>query len=157
LALAHTRQSLFPLVRHVRKIPEVPALVFGYDLGLLLLAAKRMGLIRSRLIYREGSSPRANIKRWLYWTYRVFIRYADLLIAQSRSTSQELQCLGVPSSKIRVIPNPCFQMSAKSTVETAGEPLLLAVGRLSPEKGFDRLIRSFRSLLRSKPRAKLVI
>lgn len=38
-----------------------------------------------------------------------------------------------------------------------GQPVILGVGRLSPEKGFDRLIGAFRILLSDFPKALLVI
>ncbi|WP_148312694.1 glycosyltransferase [Marinobacter similis] len=38
-----------------------------------------------------------------------------------------------------------------------GHPVILGVGRLSPEKGFDRLIGAFRILLSHYPEAQLVI
>jgi len=146
--------------RHLRSSPSVPVLVFGFNLGVALLLAKRMGWHKSPVVYREGSSPKWNIKRSQQWGYRWAIRQADKVIAQSRSVQEELVHFGLPGEKIVVIPNPCqtaITLARPPACEPKEAPLILGVGRLAPEKRFDRLIRAFAGFRRQVPDAHLAI
>ena len=58
------------------------------------------------------------------------------------------------NANIRVIPNPV--LPAPASVQEPG-PLILAAGRLSPEKGFDILIRAFSLLAGKHPQWSLRI
>jgi len=136
-------------------------LIFGFEYGFGLAAMKRAGWIKSRLIYREGNSPFANVKPYLRFGYRALIAHADVVIAQNPSIRLELERLGVASSKIRVIPNPIHELSPglEARIQTSASEgmMILAMGRLEPQKAFDRLIRAFANFQRAKPEARLVI
>lgn len=125
------------------------------------MAAKRLRLFPAPVIYREASSPSANIKPVLRWGYRFLVGKATRVIAQNGEAQAELRSLGVPLNSITVIPNPCPALTPPSPRDD--QPLqrdatvLLSVGRLAPEKGIDRLIRAFRAYLRINPKARLVI
>jgi glycosyltransferase involved in cell wall biosynthesis len=157
---AKARNCFWSVSRHLRASPHIPVLIFGFHLAAGLLAARLIGLHRAPVIYREGSSPRANIKPSRHWAYRWLIARADKIIAQNRSAQRELESLGVPAEKITVIPNP-RESSASPPLsnrrETKESPLFLGVGRLSPEKGFDRLIRAFQRFQSAFPAARLVL
>jgi glycosyltransferase involved in cell wall biosynthesis len=154
-------KSFWAVSRYLRTAREVPVLVFGFHLAVGLLAARQLGWHRAPLVYREGSSPRANIKPSRHWAYRWIISSADKVIAQNRSAQRELESLGVPSRKIVLVPNPCslngLQRPEPEQRRLVNNPLILAVGRLAPEKGFDRLIGAFARLHRRNPAAQLVI
>ncbi len=153
-------KAILPLCRHLQRAPEVPILVFGFNLGVGLLLARRIGLHRSPVIYREGSAPKWNIKSSQQWGYPWAISKADQVISQSKATRQELVELGVPGEIIHVIPNPQWRPGPpdnNSQRESKEAPLLLAVGRLAPEKGLRRLIRGFKRLHERIPAAQLTI
>src|SRR5437016_4123055 len=74
-------KGYWPITRYVRTFPEVPLLVFNCDLAMGLLFFKRLGLMKSPVIYREGNSPRADVKACLRWIYPVLLKHADQIVA----------------------------------------------------------------------------
>ncbi len=90
---------------------------------------------------------------------------ADSIVAVSESVRKDLvENFKIHKTLIRVISNPIdLNKIALLSEEKVNEevfcrtfPIILAVGRLSKEKGHDTLLRAF-SLLRLKTQAKLVI
>jgi glycosyltransferase involved in cell wall biosynthesis len=75
---------------------------------------------------------------------RVFYRLADALVVQSSAARKWAQTV-MPMARIHVIPNPVGGEFLSTAVvrPSARESFVLGVGRLSPEKGFDVLIRAF--------------
>lgn len=99
-----------------------------------------------------ATSTRAGL--WT-WAYRRFYRRFDLVVCQSRYMRDDLiERFGLPCEKSIVINNPVdtARISEMAAQVPAGEQTalpdgsdflsLLAVGRLSPEKGFDLLIEA---------------
>jgi glycosyltransferase involved in cell wall biosynthesis len=90
-------------------------------------------------------------------------RRADRVICQSRAMAEDLACeTGVPNEQIVVLPNPVdlegilAARDAPSAWSGPG-PHLLAVGRLSREKGFDLLIEALAALRKRFPVADLIL
>ena len=119
------------------------------------LVARLIG--RPLVIYSHGEElttwRQAMKMRVMVWTYR----HADLVIANSEFTRDELVKLGVAPGKIallypgvdvdRFCPGlPCDDLKASLGL-AAGEKLIVSVGRLSRRKGFDQVIRSLPLLL----------
>lgn len=71
------------------------------------------------------------LRRMTYWQ-------ADAVVAQTRDAAHWVS--GVCGVNAIAIPNP---LRALPDVEYAREPMILAVGRLTRQKGFDVLIRAF--------------
>jgi glycosyltransferase involved in cell wall biosynthesis len=161
LGSSRALKSFFKTSRCLRQWPEVPVLTFGFHLGAGLIAMRKIGLHRSPVIYREGSSPLSNIKPSRHWIYRRLLATAARVIAQNQTAFKELHTLGVPAAKISIIPNPGPIVQSQALHPDArvdrNQPLILGVGRLSPEKGFDRLIRAFKLFCRDHPQARLTI
>jgi glycosyltransferase involved in cell wall biosynthesis len=150
------------LVRHLMASPEVPVLIFGFELGAGLGAAKTARWLRSPLIYREGSLPRSAVPARRRWAYGMFIAKADGLVAQTRYALKELQELGVAPRYRKVIWNPSELSGTDSATSRASvAPLfplrLVTVGRLSHEKGLMRLLEGFASYRKLHPGATLVL
>lgn len=122
---------------------------------------------RMRVILRETNSHRARgdirgLRRALIgWAYR----RADAVVALSSGVREELLSdYRLDADKVLTIGNPvdiealasASAAARKNTAPTAanGEPVVIAVGRLTRQKGFDILIKAF---ARIKRPARLVI
>ncbi|MDA4117674.1 MAG: glycosyltransferase family 4 protein [Thaumarchaeota archaeon] len=74
---------------------------------------------------------------------------------------------GIPPGKVEVIPNGIDaskfdgafdRESARSDIGVGpAEPLITCVGRMTPQKGFDNLLRAFPRILSSAPNSKLLL
>ena len=97
-----------------------------------------------------GGPPRSRAVRWLM---RRLYRRAHAVIAVSQGVADDLVCtLPLPAERVRVIPNPVItarlERLAREPLDHAwfapGEPpVVLGVGRLTTQKGFDALIEAF--------------
>jgi len=90
------------------------------------------------------------------------LRQAAAVITVSADLHDKVMALGVPPDRIWTIPNgvdvSVFELGDKSQARSKLElddssPLLLAVGRLEPVKGYDRLLRALVHL----PHARLIL
>lgn len=151
------RRALPALLRLIRR--ERPAVVFasqGYlNIGLLVLRACFPR--NTRVAIRESSTPSLSLPnrsspRLMAWAYRRFYPAADLVLCQHRGTEQEMTAdFNVAPERVASLPNPV----AVEALRRAASPVLrhegpgqrfVAAGRLSPEKGFDRLVALFAGL-----------
>ena len=109
-------------------------------------------------------------KRFKYWRLgravrREFAR-ADSVVCVSRGVADDLRDhFGVPPPLLHPIYNPAFSEAFVEGMDAAVEhpwlqektlPVIVAVGRLHPVKGFDDLLRAF-ALLRARRPARLII
>jgi len=149
------RHALVWLLRRLNRSPRVPTLLFGFELGTSLGALRRLGLMRAPLVYREGSCPLRNIPTASHWKYAAFVGAVDGMIAQSEQALANLRRLGAWPPVRQVIWNPAAQPAGKVVAGSSGDSAaalrLVATGRLSPEKGYIRLIDAV-ARLRSRGR-----
>ena len=145
------RQGLPKLIGRLRSLrPQAVVSVMGY-MNLALLSARSLLPGGTKLIVREANtlaSTLASMPRFVpgQWLYRSLYGRADLVIAPSRRIASEIGS-AVPrvQSRIAVCPNPvdvdALRAAATKPVRAAGGGLrLVAAGRLSEQKGFDRLL-----------------
>jgi teichuronic acid biosynthesis glycosyltransferase TuaC len=121
------------------------AVEIGRALGVPVVVSARGSDIN---LFREIPSVRPHLVRAL--------QRASGLIAVSEALGKAMRELGAPAGKVRVIPNGVdarkfHPMPREAARERTGSPsvgrLVLAVGHLVQNKGFDRLMGAFRGLL----------
>ena len=160
LGLKKSRYAIPKLRQYEREYGLAPTIAFGFSTGLLCSMAKKLRLLKSPIIYREGSSPNKNLPAFYSMLYGVVMRNADRVIVQSNSMRLIVGKKGCRSDKIDCILNPIEpveNLCSHRTI-TSGMPVhLLSAGRLSPEKGFLGLIKAFCGVLRERPNSTLEI
>lgn len=150
-------RSLLPYVRRIRRAfdfdvidahyvyPDGYAAVrIGRALGKPVVVSARGSDIN---LFREIPSARSHLASTLGG--------ASALIAVSEALAQAMRELGAPPGNIHVIPNGVDarkfrsvpQEEARARTGTGPGRLVLSVGHLTQNKGFDRLLGAFRALL----------
>ena len=113
-----------------------------------ILAAAMTGYLDRLTVSVRSNPARFPLSRRL--ALPVFYQFPDRIVAVSHGVGRKLIQFGVPSAKITTILNP-----SRSPRETSGNyislpsPFILAVGRIVPQKGFDRLLRAFSGVCHS--------
>ena len=93
----------------------------------------------------ERTDPRENPQPWtLNVLRRLLYPRADVVVVQTRSVAAWAGAF-VPSTRVRVVPNPVRKLSAGSPRPDAlgQRNTAVAVGRLGREKGFDLLLDAY--------------
>jgi glycosyltransferase involved in cell wall biosynthesis len=159
LGASRTRDSLPGLARLLGR--RQPDILFAsmIDANIVAWAASRFADRRKlQLILRETNShvARGDLgllrRRLIGHAYR----RADRVVALSTGVADELRSLyRLDASRVVTIPNPVTVSDIANRVSAAkaqaspvadGAPVVLAIGRLTHQKGFDRLIDAFAQL-----------
>jgi glycosyltransferase involved in cell wall biosynthesis len=117
---------------------------------------RQNGTVSSALA--DGRAP-----RYTRLLYRLLYRRADRVICQSRAMAVDMAGeLELGAQQIAVLPNPIDFAGIRAARNgpdqwTGAGPHLLAVGRLSREKGFDLLLQAFVCVQHQFPHADLLI
>jgi glycosyltransferase involved in cell wall biosynthesis len=153
--------SLLRLVRRLR--PQV-VLSGMFHLNFLVLLLRPLFPAGTHVIIRQNGSLSASLAFYTRLLYRLLYRRADRVICQSAAMAAELaSTLKVAKARLAVLPNPVEVDAIRARVEglrsqwTGPGPHLLAVGRLSREKGFDSLLQALVAVRIQFPSADLVI
>jgi glycosyltransferase involved in cell wall biosynthesis len=98
---------------------------------------------------------------------RFHLRFMDRVACVSRMQADKVRQAGVPAERIRVIRNAARLQAFADPDPVAGQrlrsvaggdgPLVVAAGRLSREKGFHILVEAAARLVRSVPRARVIL
>ncbi len=135
--------------------------------------ARKLARAKTRLVLTEHISilpsaahARTIRARAMPLLIRQNYHQADAVVAVSQGVAQELvHNLGLPKSKVHVIYNPVINEELYRKAQEPPEhpwlapgqpPVILAVGRLVPEKNFSLLLQAF-ALLRNRRNARLII
>lgn len=158
------------LVRHLRRVnPDVLVSALTHA-NIVALAARKIAHTPTKVIVAEHANMRYVVgamgqSRAAAYTLAVRAAYrgADAIVAVSEGTALALaQETKLPLHDITVVPNIVHVDKIREASESPlpfhihDVPLVVAVGRLTPVKGFDVLIRAF-SEVRDKMQAQLVI
>jgi glycogen(starch) synthase len=88
---------------------------------------------------------------------RCIVRSADRITGVSAAVASHAGSLGASSSQVQVIPNGVDTSLFFPAEQVPEIPIVLAVGRLVPNKGMDTLVKSVPGVLRSVPNVRFVI
>ena len=173
LAASRTLASLPGLVSYLRRVrPKVllssldyanivaswACSLSGTHPGLVLNEQNTMSKVAPNAIRRRG--------RLIPGLARRAYGRADAITTVSRGVAEDLvENIGIPADKIHVIHNPVVtpELIARSRepvddewLVPGADPVLLAVGRLSPQKDYPTLLEAFAELRKRRP-VKLLI
>ena len=101
------------------------------------------------------------IRKFLLFT----LKKADKVITVSKALKETMVSLGVPGNKVFVIPNgvdadkfyPFDKAEAKAQLKLSNKRVILSVGNLTHNKGFDLVIRAFHLLKNDSNRDPLYL
>lgn len=149
------RKSIASLVSHIRHLhPTHIYSTLGY-VNLALLSCKPLLPKGSQLWVREANLPSVSLPNnpysWLMWQgYRWLYRHsARVLVTSERMKREFVEIFKVPEMTLCTMYNPVDEIGirtkAKADINRASGAGLrfVAAGRLTYQKGFDRLLRWF--------------
>lgn len=184
--LGKVRDAGFPAVQLSVDTPQVPAalnelthLLKSTRAGVLVchtfkpnvlgrMAARRVGI--PCVVVSRGWTWE-NLKVRVYETLdRVNLRFVDHVVAVSNGQGERVRKAGVPSTRMSVIrnaarlgafakPDPEYlgRLRGMFSTDASVSHIILAAGRLSPEKGFSVLVESAAGVLKQHPTAAFVL
>ena len=153
LGRIHASISRILKLRRLLKASRPDAVLSFIDVSNIhtILAAVGLGV---RIVVSERTSPGVNLTVTQPWRAlrRILYSWADVVVAQTRDAADWLEkncrvtAVVIPNS-IRALPGTACERG----------PLIVAVGRLSSEKGFDLLLRAFAQISADFPQWRLAI
>jgi glycosyltransferase involved in cell wall biosynthesis len=169
LGARRVRAATRPLLRLVRRVKPDLILSGIFHLNFLVLLLRPFFPAGTRVLVRQNStaSSALNFGGLPWYTrllYRLLYQRAERVICQTQAMAADLaRELGVDEDRLAVLPNPVDVEGVRGSIghgalrQEDSAPLLLAVGRLSREKGFDLLLRAMAAVRGEYPGVSLVI
>ncbi|HXX47874.1 MAG TPA: glycosyltransferase [Myxococcota bacterium] len=159
LGARRVRRAFGPLVRLARSLrPDVIVPNLGY-LNLAILSARWLLPRATAIVPIEHTTLSAEVAeqaRPALWraAYRLLYPRATRLVACSHAIADDLvSSFGLAPGRIRMIRNPIDEPRIEAALASGRSPFpgdgphVVGVGRLSPVKGYDRLLEAFAQLV----------
>lgn len=170
LGAGRVSMSLMPLVRYLKHARPDAILSALNHANIIAILARRLAGVSSRLVVSERNSLASFGSGWkdrlLLWLMGYLYPMADKVIAVSNAMADELvSTLRLSPDLVAAIPNPVdiarIQALAADRpehlwLESGQPPVVLAVGRLVPQKDYATLLEAF-ALVRGGRDARLII
>jgi len=169
LGAKRVRAGAFRLLRLVWRLKPDVILSGMAHLNFLVLMLRHFFPPGTRVLVRQNGTVSASLAfgdlpGYTRLFYRLLYRHADRVICQTPAMAKDLAGeLGIPEARLTVLPNPVDVDEIRDAVGedpglwTGPGPHLLAVGRLSREKGFDLLLQALATVRERFPCADLAI
>jgi glycosyltransferase involved in cell wall biosynthesis len=154
LATISLRRSFFGLIKMLRILrPKVVFSTLGY-VNIALLLIRPLLPSDTSIWIREANLPSISLPNnpysLLMWLgYRWLYRTADRVLCTSERMRDEfIREFHIPKDKIDLLPNPVDELmirsrAAETQTDESNGVKFVAAGRLTHQKGFDRLLRWF--------------
>lgn len=168
---SRVRYGLWSLIKALRRHKPDAIVSFGFDTNILSTLARFFVKI-PKLILSEHNHASLALKNYTIIQRSVFsllmrclYRFSDNIVAVSKGVGENLKYFNIPTQKINVIYNPIdiasIKIKSKETLhqpwfESKEIPVILAVGRLEPQKNFPLLLDAF-ALVQQKTPCRLMI
>lgn len=174
LGASRVLASLPGVVRYLRRERPAAMLTSLNYVNIVGIWARRLAGVRTRLVVNEQNqlsleapnSPRRR-HRMLPRLAKRFYPWADRIVAVSRGTADDLVTeIGLAPERVEVVHNPIVtpelrEMAAEPLehpwFERGGDPVVLAVGRFTPQKDFGTLLRAVEHVRRERPIRLLIL
>ena len=165
--------SILPLAAYIRKNKPDVLLSALSTANVILILAGKLSFQSTTLIVTEhcalsvaSGSPINWRARLIPWLISTFYPYADGIVAVSSGVADDLSSVsGIRRNKIEVIYNPVITPEVRTLtqepcidqwISDPSTPVLLSIGRLSPQKDFVNLLEAFTLVVKKRP-VKLII
>lgn len=168
LGASRVRFATARLIKLIWRIRPDVVLSGIAHLNFLVLLLKPLLPRGTRLVIRQSGTASRSLSYdrpppYTRFLYRFLYRHADEVVCSTKAMAQDLVAVaGIDEKLITVLPNPLDGKNIEAALGTQPRwnspgPNLLAIGRLSREKGFDLLIEAMKSVAQQYPTVRLTI
>lgn len=178
LGAGRARAAAFPLLRLIWRLRPQVVLSGATEVSFLVLMLRPLFPPKIAVLVRQNATVSSvlafgKLPRFTRLLYRILYWHSDRVICQSQAMARDLaQSAGIGEGQIVVLPNPVDLDGIRAAMrvpmarinpdpQMGGPqlpgPRLLAIGRLSREKGFDLLLEAMLAVRERFPEVKLIL